>query len=88
MPACPLPPPASLNTQAPAGGGDQPQREFKRAINYVTKIKNRFNDDQDTYKRFLSILHTYQKEQAANAPPTDIDEVCARMQSVDLSIVI
>ena len=29
----------------------------------MTKIKKTFNDDQDTYKRFLEILHTYQKEQ-------------------------
>ena len=32
--------------------------EFDRAINYVTKIKKRFDHDQDTYKAFLDILHT------------------------------
>ncbi|XP_023245695.1 paired amphipathic helix protein Sin3a isoform X2 [Copidosoma floridanum] len=37
--------------------------EFNHAINYVNKIKNRFQDQPDKYKRFLEILHTYQKEQ-------------------------
>ncbi|KAK4053505.1 hypothetical protein OIV83_001673 [Microbotryomycetes sp. JL201] len=46
---------------APAGG--QPQvMEFNHAINYVNKIKNRFTKDPDTYKTFLEILQTYQKE--------------------------
>ena len=53
------------------GEGGKPQIEFKRAINYVTKIKKTFNDDQDTYKRFLEILNTYQKEHK----PTGIEEV-------------
>ncbi|KAJ3524043.1 hypothetical protein NM688_g8631 [Phlebia brevispora] len=30
---------------------------------YLNKIKTRFSDDQDVYKQFLEILHTYQKEQ-------------------------
>lgn len=37
--------------------------EFNHAINYVNKIKNRFQGQPDKYKRFLEILHTYQKEQ-------------------------
>lgn len=37
--------------------------EFNHAINYVNKIKNRFSNDPDTYKQFLEILQTYQKEQ-------------------------
>lgn len=37
--------------------------DFDQAINYVTKIKLRFNEQPETYKRFLDILHTYQKEQ-------------------------
>lgn len=36
--------------------------EFNHAINYVNKIKNRFVRDPDTYKAFLEILQTYQKE--------------------------
>jgi paired amphipathic helix protein Sin3a len=37
--------------------------EFNHAINYVNKIKNRFGNEPDTYKQFLEILQTYQKEQ-------------------------
>lgn len=37
--------------------------EFDYAINYVTNIKKRFANQPDTYKNFLKILHTYQKEQ-------------------------
>lgn len=42
--------------------GQQPV-EFNHAITYVNKIKNRFHDQPDKYKRFLEILHRYQKEQ-------------------------
>ena len=41
----------------------QPPVEFDHAINYVTTIKKRFASAPDTYKKFLEILHTYQKEQ-------------------------
>jgi len=37
--------------------------EFDHAIHYVTQIKKRFADEPETYKKFLEILHTYQKEQ-------------------------
>uniref|UniRef100_A0A3Q3QXV4 Paired amphipathic helix protein Sin3b n=1 Tax=Monopterus albus TaxID=43700 RepID=A0A3Q3QXV4_MONAL len=37
--------------------------EFDSAISYVNKIKNRFLDHPETYRAFLEILHTYQKEQ-------------------------
>jgi histone deacetylase complex regulatory component SIN3 len=57
-------------TQAqPVGGAsaEQPAAnqpvEFDHAINYVTTIKKRFANQPDTYKNFLKILHTYQKEQ-------------------------
>jgi histone deacetylase complex regulatory component SIN3 len=39
--------------------------EFNHAINYVNKIKNRFQGQPDVYKQFLEILHTYQKDQKA-----------------------
>ena len=39
--------------------------EFNHAINYVNKIKNRFQGQPDIYKQFLEILHTYQKDQKA-----------------------
>ncbi|KAJ8947934.1 hypothetical protein NQ314_008527 [Rhamnusium bicolor] len=48
------------------GHTDTPQNqpvEFNHAINYVNKIKNRFQGQPEKYKRFLEILHTYQKEQ-------------------------
>uniref|UniRef100_W8AYZ5 Paired amphipathic helix protein Sin3a n=1 Tax=Ceratitis capitata TaxID=7213 RepID=W8AYZ5_CERCA len=37
--------------------------EFNHAISYVNKIKNRFQNKPEKYKKFLEILHTYQKEQ-------------------------
>lgn len=37
--------------------------EFNHAISYVNKIKNRFQAQPEKYKRFLEILHAYQKEQ-------------------------
>jgi histone deacetylase complex regulatory component SIN3 len=54
---------------AAAAANAQPQREvgqpleFDHAINYVTTIKKRFSNEPETYKKFLEILHTYQKEQ-------------------------
>ncbi|KAI9284465.1 hypothetical protein BC943DRAFT_347176 [Umbelopsis sp. AD052] len=48
--------------------------EFNHAINYVNKIKNRFGNDPETYKQFLEILQTYQKEQKP------IQEVYAQVQ--------
>jgi histone deacetylase complex regulatory component SIN3 len=51
-------PPVALG----GGGGGQPL-EFDHAINYVTTIKRRFASEPETYKKFLEILHTYQKEQ-------------------------
>ncbi|XP_040564343.1 paired amphipathic helix protein Sin3a isoform X2 [Lepeophtheirus salmonis] len=47
--------------------------EFNHAINYVNKIKNRFQGQPDVYKQFLEILHTYQKDQKAikeGVPPS------------------
>ncbi|KAF8640768.1 hypothetical protein AX17_000418 [Amanita inopinata Kibby_2008] len=37
--------------------------EFNHAIQYLNKIKARYADDNNTYKQFLDILQTYQKEQ-------------------------
>ncbi|KDR85669.1 hypothetical protein GALMADRAFT_234672 [Galerina marginata CBS 339.88] len=41
----------------------QPPGEFNHAIQYLNKIKARYGDDPNTYKNFLDILQTYQKEQ-------------------------
>ncbi|KAI0931347.1 hypothetical protein AcW2_000258 [Taiwanofungus camphoratus] len=39
------------------------EMDFNHAIQYLNKIKTRFADDPETYKQFLEILQTYQKEQ-------------------------
>ncbi|KAG8901860.1 Transcriptional regulatory protein sin3 [Tulasnella sp. 403] len=59
------PSPQGVSQQAPASHIQDSKRpvEFNHAINYVNKIKNRFASDPDTYKQFLEILQTYQKEQ-------------------------
>lgn len=41
----------------------KPAGEFNHAIQYLNKIKARYSDDPNTYKQFLEILQTYQKEQ-------------------------
>ena len=65
---------AGLQAQAnplagPGAAGGQGQNsqpvEFNHAINYVNKIKHRFQGQPDVYKQFLEILHTYQKDQRA-----------------------
>jgi len=55
---------ATLGSGQSGGSGTQPV-EFNHAINYVNKIKNRFQGQPDVYKQFLEILHTYQKDQKA-----------------------
>lgn len=55
------PPPQQQTSQQPPP--QQPAVEFDHAINYVTTIKKRFASEPETYKKFLEILHTYQKEQ-------------------------
>ncbi|PWN17764.1 hypothetical protein BCV69DRAFT_285648 [Microstroma glucosiphilum] len=47
---------------ADAAGNARTPLEFNHAINYVNKIKQRFSNDPETYKQFLEILQTYQKE--------------------------
>uniref|UniRef100_A0A8C1J7F4 SIN3 transcription regulator family member Ab n=2 Tax=Cyprinus carpio TaxID=7962 RepID=A0A8C1J7F4_CYPCA len=50
--------------------------EFNHAINYVNKIKNRFQGQPEVYKSFLEILHTYQllsKTTAEKAESVRID---------------
>lgn len=46
--------------------------EFAHAIQYVNKIKTRFEDEPETYKQFLDILHAYRIKQG----PGNHDEVC------------
>ncbi|XP_029430673.1 paired amphipathic helix protein Sin3a [Rhinatrema bivittatum] len=65
----PRSPPVQPHTPATIAHGTTPSLqnnqpvEFNHAINYVNKIKNRFQGQPDIYKAFLEILHTYQKEQ-------------------------
>uniref|UniRef100_A0A3Q3A3J1 Paired amphipathic helix protein Sin3a n=1 Tax=Kryptolebias marmoratus TaxID=37003 RepID=A0A3Q3A3J1_KRYMA len=61
-PPAQLPPPLGGTPAGPPMQNNQPV-EFNHAINYVNKIKNRFQGQPDIYKAFLEILHTYQKEQ-------------------------
>lgn len=53
---------AATASDAVASTPGQPV-EFNHAINYVNKIKNRFQGQPEIYKNFLEILHKYQKEQ-------------------------
>lgn len=54
--------------------------EFNHAISYVNKIKIRFQAQPEKYKKFLEILHAYQKEQkvlkegAGNLPQKQLTE--------------
>ncbi|XP_072020842.1 paired amphipathic helix protein Sin3a-like [Amphiura filiformis] len=70
QPPPPNPPPQAAVASSPqhgqGQGAGQPAGqpvEFNHAINYVNKIKNRFQGQPEIYKKFLEILHTYQKEQ-------------------------
>ena len=59
-------PPPVPPTQAGSSAAQNTKKapiEFDQAINYVTKIKKTFEDKPGTYRAFLEILHTYQKEQ-------------------------
>ncbi|GAA5903408.1 uncharacterized protein JCM6883_004995 [Sporobolomyces salmoneus] len=60
--APPSAPPTPSAATTPAPADSRPPMEFNHAINYVNKIKNRFLKEPDTYKSFLEILQTYQKE--------------------------
>lgn len=63
-----------------------PLQAQHHAINYVTKIKNRFQGQPEVYQKFLDILNNYQTEQKAikeNAVdqygrPLQEQDVCAR----------
>jgi paired amphipathic helix protein Sin3a len=62
-PPPPPPPPQQQPPPSQQQAQQQPPVEFDHAINYVTTIKKRFASQPETYKKFLEILHTYQKEQ-------------------------
>lgn len=58
--AVPPPPPQAI---APGGGEKKASPQFNKAFGYVKKIKQRFQNDPETYKAFLAALHSYHKEQ-------------------------
>lgn len=49
-------------SNAAGGRGRDKGVEFNTAIAYVNKIKSRYKDKPDTYKQFLEILQTYQRD--------------------------
>lgn len=49
----------NLNSNEKSGGNT----EFYHAIKYLNRIKARFDDENNTYKQFLDILQSYQKDQ-------------------------
>lgn len=53
----------------------RPTIEFKQAMEYVAKIKNRFREEPYIYSEFLDILHEYQAKRT-------IDEVYQRVQKL------
>ena len=77
--AAPPPPPSEeaadqaadqAEEQPPASSEQQQQQQQQRrpggqvdAINYVTKVRNRFPHDQGKYQTFLKILYKYQQDQ-------------------------
>ncbi|KAJ3145353.1 Transcriptional regulatory protein sin3 [Irineochytrium annulatum] len=66
MPAAPTPmqvAPAAPAQPAAGQTAAKPPVEFNHAINYVNKIRNRFAAEPESYKQFLEILQTYQKDQ-------------------------
>ena len=56
-------PPFPNDSARPLGAEPPAPVEFDHAINYVTTIKKRFHAHPEIYRKFLEILHTYQKEQ-------------------------
>jgi len=53
---------ATTSNQGKNGTAGGQVLEFNHAISFVNKIKNRFNSDPETYKQFLEILQTYQRD--------------------------
>lgn len=55
---------AGATDTSAASSAFKPQAmQQQHAISYVTQIRNRFANEPETYRAFLKILHTYQKEQ-------------------------
>lgn len=66
-----------MQSEAAGGSGSSANQpvEFNHAITYVNKIKVRFQSQPEKYKRFLEILHTYQKEQKVSKDGSAIKQL-------------
>lgn len=63
---------ASSAPASASSGSNGPGRvDFDHAITYVTKVKKRFAQAPATYRSFLEILHTYQKDKRSIAHVLD-----------------
>ncbi|PCH34038.1 hypothetical protein WOLCODRAFT_94711 [Wolfiporia cocos MD-104 SS10] len=65
---------ALLGNLGHRGADTIPPGEFNHAIQFLNEIKVRFDDDPETYKQFLEILHAYQKGQK------ELQDVYAQVQ--------
>lgn len=54
---------STIHPQPQFSPAEQSPIEFDQAINYVNKIKARFQNRPDVYRQFLEILHSYQQVQ-------------------------
>lgn len=72
------PPQMTHQQQAYAPPNAQQQQSFSHAINYVNKVKNRFQAKPEVYKHFLEILQWYQREQS--------DTDSARRKTAELQV--
>jgi paired amphipathic helix protein Sin3a len=71
-----LPPGYKIEINEPPPAAERrPTIEFKQAMEYVAKIKNRFREEPYIYAEFLDILHDYQAKRT-------IDEVYQRVQKL------
>jgi paired amphipathic helix protein Sin3a len=63
----PMPPPVAnglqLQVSTPGTGtpGAEGQPPINHAIDFVNRIKQRYTDEPEVYRRFLDVLHRYQK---------------------------
>lgn len=79
---------AAGGAAASGNGPRTPILEFNHAISFVNKIKNRFNSEPETYKNFLEILQTYQRDQkieeVSSAIASDVDTAKVYEQVIEL----
>jgi paired amphipathic helix protein Sin3a len=86
---------APIANDVPTGPGGKPQAtDFNTAIQFLNQIKTRFTDDPNTYKQFLEILQSYQKDQRAlqdvsvDHSSPDVLELIARQSQVHAQVQV